>query len=144
MTVIYQDLGLKNIISSLDKLENDKLEVGIFDGKNATIGLFQEFGTKRGIPESPFLRSSLRGSQLKKLKRQIVKELRFFYKSKGSYIFLDNLGKFQVDNITKAIVGKSWQGYKQNKKSTEKRKGFNHRLIDKAILINSIDYRVIK
>ena len=53
------DFGLDKTIAELKKIDGKTIEAGLFDGMNEKKAIWNEYGTSRGIPARPFLRTAL-------------------------------------------------------------------------------------
>lgn len=133
-----KDLGWNRIKASLNDLHNKVVKVGLFNPKLAQIGFWNEFGTKH-IVETPFLRRSLKGSDLTATKNNMKKCLNGLYRSDSAMIFLNNIGSFSEKIIKHHIINRD---FTPNKAGTVSIKGFDHRLIHKANLYGAIIFKV--
>lgn len=136
---IIPKFDIANLRAKLQtKNKQGSLEVGILKGKYpdglniAQNARFQEFGTYN-IPPRPFFRNALKQNQ----KKWIA-----FYKSGLKQRDANIVGKVGVMassdikmSITKTLTP-------PNAKSTIKKKGSSHPLIDTGLLRNAIDYKV--
>lgn len=136
---IIPKFDIANLRAKLQtKNKQGSLEVGILKGKYpnglniAQNAIFQEFGTYN-IPPRPFFRNALRQNQ----KKWIA-----FYKSGLKQRDVNIVGKVGVMassdikmSITKTLTP-------PNAKSTIKKKGSSHPLIDTGLLRSAIDYKV--
>ncbi|MHC3376860.1 hypothetical protein [Ligilactobacillus equi] len=58
-TSVSGDLGITEMIQKLEQLDGTKVEAGLFGGMNQNKAIWNEYGTSRGIPARPFLRTAL-------------------------------------------------------------------------------------
>lgn len=120
------------------KNKQGSLEVGILEGKYpnglniAQNARFQEFGTYN-IPPRPFFRNALKQNQ----KKWIT-----FYKrglKQGDKNIVGKVGVMASSDIKMSITKTLTP---PNAKSTIKKKGSSHPLIDTGLLRSAIDYKV--
>ena len=132
------------------KVEDDGVNVGWFEDQTYEDGLpvakvarWNEFGTKAGIPERPFMRRTMHKNQNKWI--ELLKTLvqREIDKEKGANIdkALKQFGEVVKGDIQETILE---GGFVKNARSTVKKKGFNMPLIDTGVMISSIQARTDK
>lgn len=132
------------------KVEDDGVNVGWFEDQTYEDGLpvakvarWNEFGTKAGIPERPFMRRTMMEHEkewIELLKTLVQKEID---KEKGANIdkALQKFGEVVKGDIQETILR---GGFVKNAKSTVRRKGFDMPLVDTGIMISSIQARTDK
>ena len=139
------------------KVEDDGVNVGWFEDQKyssdengnsidlpiAKVARWNEFGTKAGIPERPFMRRTMMKHEqewIELLKTLVQKELD---KEKGTNIdaALKKFGEQVAGDIQETI----WEGgFAKNARSTLRKKGDKPPLIDTGIMISSIQARTDK
>ena len=143
--VTDRDLGLKAFIRQLEEAKVVEVTVGIHEnvineGQSvAFYGAANEFGTRRGIPERSFMRSSfdenkhgisvVMGQQFAKVKRG----------EKTVRAALEHLGLYHKAQIQNKIRSNIQPG---NDPQTIKRKKSSRTLIDTGAMLNSVHYVV--
>lgn len=128
--------------------EDDGVNVGWFEDQTYEDGLpvakvarWNEFGTKAGIPERPFMRRTMHKKQnewIEKLKTLVQKAID---EDKSIDSALKKFGEGVKGDIQETILE---GGFVKNAPATVKKKGFNMPLVDTGVLISSIQARTDK
>ena len=132
------------------KVEDDGVNVGWFEDQTYEDGLpiakvarWNEFGTKAGIPQRPFMRRTMMKHEkewIETLKTIVQKEI-----DKDKNINIDKalkkFGEIVKGDIQETILE---GGFVKNAPSTVKKKGFNMPLVDTGVMISSIQARTDK
>ncbi len=137
--VIDRDRGWKRIIKALGD-DDFEVDVGFFDERNATVGFFNEFGT-REVPERPFMRTAFDRNlpQMTALFKKLLGNVADGKTSKRAAGLV--LGKKMKKLITDSIS--SWST-PPNASSTIERKGFNRPLVDTGQMLKSVTFKLKK
>lgn len=108
-------------------------------GEVAAIATYNEFGTSRGIPERPFMRTAI---------RQNYNATRRMMRTYGKAILLGEMSKRQSLEL---IGTKAANDIKQmirsnmpppNAPATRRKKGFSHTLIDTGRMVGGVRHKV--
>lgn len=132
------------------KIEDDGVNVGWFEDQTYDDGLpvakvarWNEFGTKQGIPERPFMRRTMM-----EYEREWIETLRTLVQremDKDKNIDIDKalkkFGEIVKGDIQETILA---GGFAKNAPSTIKRKGHDTPLVDTGVMISSIQARTDK
>ena len=132
------------------KIEDDGVNVGWFEDQTYEDGLpvakvarWNEFGTKAGIPERPFMRRTMMEHEkewIETLKTLVQREI-----DKDKNIDIDKVlkkfGELVKGDIQQTILN---GGFVKNSKATIKKKGFDMPLVDTGVMISSIQARTDK
>lgn len=132
------------------KVEDDGVNVGWFEDQTYEDGLpvakvarWNEFGTKAGIPQRPFMRRTMMKHEkewIETLKTIVQKEI-----DKDKNINIDKalkkFGEIVKGDIQETILE---GGFVKNAPSTIRRKGHNTPLVDTGVMISSIQARTDK
>lgn len=132
------------------KVEDDGVNVGWFEDQTYEDGLtiakvarWNEFGTKAGIPQRPFMRRTMMKHEkewIETLKTIVQKEI-----DKDKNINIDKalkkFGEIVKGDIQETILA---GGFVKNAPATVKKKGFNMPLVDTGVMISSIQARTDK
>lgn len=138
MTVKDTDMGLDALIRQAGSADDVTVDVGIFDGENATKGAYNEFGTST-IPARPFLRSSFddhQGEYEAALRKDGERILAGQTTAKAS---LNKLGIKAVGHVKRRITSLKTP---PNAPSTIAAKGSSNPLIDTGGLRNAVTYQL--
>lgn len=128
------------------KAEDDGVNVGWFEDQRyddgtsvAQVARWNEFGTKAGIPERPFMRRTKMEHEkewIEKLKTLVQRALD---DDKDIDLALKQFGEFVAGDIQATILA---GGFRKNAESTIRRKGAGKMpLIDTGVMISSIQAR---
>ena len=128
------------------KAEDDGVNVGWFENQRyddgtsvAQVARWNEFGTKAGIPERPFMRRTMLEHEREWVEMLKTLVQRALDNDKDIDIALKQFGEFVAGDIQATILA---GGFKPNAKSTIRRKGEGKLpLIDTGIMISSIQAR---
>lgn len=132
------------------KVEDDGVNVGWFEDQTYEDGLpiakvarWNEFGTKAGIPQRPFMRRTMMKHEkewIETLKTIVQREI-----DKDKNINIDKalkkFGEIVKGDIQETILK---GGFVKNAPATVKKKGFDMPLVDTGIMISSIQARTDK
>jgi hypothetical protein len=132
------------------KVEDDGVNVGWFEDQTYEDGLpiamvarWNEFGTKAGIPQRPFMRRTMMKHEkewIETLKTIVQREI-----DKDKNINIDKalkkFGEIVKGDIQETILE---GGFVKNAPATVKKKGFNMPLVDTGVMISSIQARTDK
>lgn len=132
------------------KVEDDGVNVGWFEDQTYEDGLpiakvarWNEFGTKAGIPQRPFMRRTMMKHEkewIETLKTIVQREI-----DKDKNINIDRalkkFGEIVKGDIQETILE---GGFVKNAPATVKKKGFNMPLVDTGVMISSIQARTDK
>lgn len=131
----------KDLPSSIKGPRNVKvgLVAGIADNDAINHGIWNEFGTSRGIPERPFLRNAMRAN-----KKKYHDEMREAAKSlvNGTTtldVFMSKLGILAENDIKNEITSLASP---PNAPSTVRQKGSSNPLIDTGEMRDNVRYKV--
>lgn len=132
------------------KVEDDGVNVGWFEDQRyddgtsvAQVARWNEFGTKAGIPQRPFMRTAMVQHEkdwIEKLKTIVQKEMDK-EKSVNIDAALKKFGELVAGDIQETILT---GGFQPNAPSTIKRKGHSTPLVDTGVMISSIQARTDK
>ena len=132
------------------KVEDDGVNVGWFEDQTYEDGLpiakvarWNEFGTKAGIPQRPFMRRTMMKHEkewIETLKTIVQREI-----DKDKNINIDKalkkFGEIVKGDMQETILN---SGFVKNAPATVKKKGFDMPLVDTGIMISSIQARTDK
>lgn len=134
------------------KIEDDGVNVGWFEDQTYEDGLpvakvarWNEFGTKQGIPQRPFMRRTMMEHEkdwIELLKTLVQKEI----DKEGKKIDVDKALK-QFGEVVKGDIQETILrgGFAPNSRATRKRKGESSiPLVDTGVMISSIQARTDK
>ncbi len=112
---------------------------GVADQDNINKGIWNEFGTSRGIPERPFMRNSLRNNSDKYIKALQTSAQRLALGQTDLSTVMEKLG-----NVAELDIKREIDGLKSppNAPSTIRQKGSSNPLIDTGEMRNSVRYKV--
>ena len=148
------DHGWANVKKQMVKMKGANVRIGVLQnagdypkdnddaGEPATlaeVAFYNEFGTKRGIPERPFIRATAdekRDVYAKYTKTQISK---IFSGTQSIKKSLEKIGTLAQGHVRKKMKTLKTP---PNAASTIAAKGSSNPLIDTSILLKSIDYEV--
>lgn len=152
-----QPIGLDGLKAKLVELRDRKILVGVV-GDNATrlhpngngetigqVGKWMEFGTEQ-IDKRPFVHEGIaRLRKTDKIKASLKKAVSAIVDGRAQTpeAALESLGDNAVNYVREAI-DVSYEWAKDNAESTEKKKGFNHPLIDTGALRDAVNFKVVK
>ncbi len=152
MKVRDKDHGWNRIKREVKGMRNLKVRIGLLadsgtypadengDQANiAEVAYYNEFGTRRGIPERPFIRTA-HDENKDKYAKQLRKELEdVFAGTKTVRIALERVGALAQGHVRKKIRDIKRPA---NKPSTIAAKGSSNPLIDTATMLKAVDYEV--
>lgn len=133
------DLGFDSLFRELSKADGMAVETGLFDPEQATIGMFQEFGT-RDIPSRPWL-SVAADTAVPTIEKVTAAEMRAFKPNQSMMPVLGELGATMAEH-TRAVIRDGKVGGPPLKPETVERKGNSQKLLDSLEMYGSIDYQV--
>lgn len=133
------------------KIEDDGVNIGWFEDQTYEDGLpiakvarWQEFGTKAGIPQRPFMRRAMMEHEkewIEILKTLVQREI----DKEGKRIDIDKalkkFGEIVKGDIQETILS---GGFVKNAPSTIRKKGHDTPLVDTGVMISSIQSRTDK
>lgn len=152
MKVRDKDHGWNRIKREVKSMRNAKVRIGILsnagsypadeEGNQASIAevaYYNEYGTRRGIPERPFIRTTADENRAKYAKylRQQLEDV--FAGTKTVRTALERAGTMAQGHVRKKIRDIKRPA---NKPATIAAKGSSNPLIDDAIMLRAVDYEV--
>jgi hypothetical protein len=146
------DHGWEHIQKIVKKMDNAHVRIGVLstagnypideNGKTASlpqVAFWNEFGTKTGIPERPFIRATA-DEKRDNYKVYLQKKIIDVFKGTASFkSTLEKTGMLAQGHVRKKIKTLETP---PNAPSTIKKKGSSNPLIDEGFLLRSIDYEV--
>lgn len=134
---VVGDLGLDKTIAELKKLDGKTIEAGLFDEMNEKKAIWNEYGTSRGIPARPFLRTALYENEAR-YANFIAPFVAQVLEGGPAENIGERLGKFMVMSIQRTIAS---GGFVPNAPGTVTKKGHSKTLIDTGEMYGAIDWR---
>lgn len=141
------DMGLREILKDLDNLDGQEIRIGVLKSKAqmthprsgqalGVIAKINEYGHGK-TPERSFERSTFDREN----RKWVARISRFMQRQSKRATFKEPVLDFS-GNLVKKAIKKSIRSIKTptNRPSTEARKGFNNPLIERRMLLRSIDY----
>jgi hypothetical protein len=143
-SVTVKKVAFQNLADLVKRMKGRRVEVGLFDGEMALIGLWMEFGTKT-IPERPWLRSTFitRRDDIIKFQARIVRLLLQGKLEEERAMAL--LGEYVVSLLREQIIKFGPTIFTPLAPATIRAKGGKTTpLINTGALVGAITYRVLK
>lgn len=134
---VMGDIGLDKTIAELKKLDGKTIEAGLFDEMNEKKAIWNEYGTSRGIPARPFLRTALYENEAR-YANFIAPFVVQVIEGGPAENISERLGKFMVMSIQRTIAA---GGFVSNALGTIAKKGHSKQLIDTGEMYGAIDWR---
>lgn len=141
------DHGWMNIKKKLVQMRGKSVAIGVLESAaaypdgttQAEVAFYNEYGTSKGIPERPFIRTTADENADKYAKR-MKKEVTAIFEQKSTVErSLERVGLLAQGHVRKKIKAiKS----PPNTSKTIKAKGSSNPLIDTSAMLKSIDYEV--
>ena len=151
--IVYELEGLEKLDKELKYLSSHAVKVGVLgDGSNNGVSvqdyaIFNEYGTKRGIPARPFFRTSVATDEAQKeikdyMKSQLESIIAGELTGEEAY---NNLGNFVVKKIKDTIDKGGFTALDPKTIKLREKKGNNSTkpLMDTHSLYNSISYEIV-
>ena len=144
--VTDRDLGLKAFIRQLQVAKTVEVAVGVHsdamnDGKSiALYAACNEFGTNKGIPSRPFMRTAF-DENISKIKEDMDNQAGEVMSGRATVRqALERIGMNHQNRVKNTISDRNF--LPKNAPSTIARKKSQHTLIDSGNMLNQIHYRI--
>ena len=133
--------GLETLQKFLEK-NKTSVRVGVFDERNALIGVVHEFGSKkRSIPKRSFLRMPLEKELPKKLRKLKLKSIEELKSSKLEQLF-HTIGGMAIAAIGDAFATGGFGLWATLNEKYTQRKKVNDILVESTQLRDAIQYEI--
>ena len=138
--VVVIDRGWNRMRQRVEALDGHGVDTGLYDGRSAEIGYYNEFGPDR-IPSRPFMRRSIdvRRNEVRAEMVRTAQAVAFGGTSPATA--LGDLGQWMEDRI-KDIIDRSPTWAVPNAPLTVALKGFDHPLIETGEMQDSVEHRI--